>query len=115
MEEIQKKKINVNKKMLIAGLLAIILITTILITFYVITGKRKTNAELANIANMGLAASNDEGVFYNKYEEGIVKVKGTQESQITNETAYAINLLGNDIYYLSIGDNNSISINFVIF
>ena len=110
MEEIQKKKFNVNQKMLIAGILAIVLIITNLITFYVISGKKKTNAELANIANMGLAASNDEGVFYNKYEEGIVKVKGTQESQITNETAYAINLLGNDIYYLSIGDNNSISI-----
>lgn len=109
-EEIQKKKFNVNKKMLGAAVLAIILIIMIIITFYVINGKRKVNAELGNISNMGLAASSDEGVFYNKYEDGIVKVKGTEEFQITNETAYSINILGNDIYYLSVGDNNSIAI-----
>lgn len=110
MEEIQKKKLNLNTKMLIAAILAIVLLIMIAITFYVINGRRKVNAELGNIANMGLAASNDEGVFFNKYEEGIVKVKGTEESQITNETAYAINLLGNDIYYLSVGDTNNIAI-----
>ena len=110
MEEIQKKKFNINKKMIIAGIIAVILIITIVITFSVINGRRKNNAELGNISNMGLAASNDEGVFYNKYEDGIVKVKAGVESQITNETAYAINLLGNDIYYLSVADNSNIAI-----
>ena len=110
MEDNQKKKININKKIIITLILALILIITSIITFTVIKGKRRTNSELGNISNMGLAASNNEGTFYNKYEEGIVKVKGLEESQITNETAYAINLYNDDIYYLGVGNTNNISI-----
>ena len=111
MEEKQKKSLNnINKKMVIIAIIGVILVMMSILTFSVIKGKKRTNSELGNIANMGLAASNDEGVFYNKYEEGIVKVKGIEESQITNETAYSINLVGNDIYYLSVGDTNNIAI-----
>lgn len=110
MEENQKKTFKVNKTIVITIIVAILLIITNSITYSVIKSKRRTNAELGNISNMGLAASNDEGVFYNKYEEGIVKVKGLEESKITNETAYAINLVGDTIYYLSVGDTSDISI-----
>lgn len=110
MEENQKKTFKLNKKVIVGVILNIILIATIILTFSVIKSKKRTNAELGNLANMGLAASNDEGTFYNKYEEGIVKVKGLEESKITNETAYSINLLGDDIYYLSVGDTSDISI-----
>lgn len=109
-EEKQKKTFKVNKKMLIIGIMAIFLIVMLIITFSVINSKRNTNAELGNISNMGLAASNNEAVFYNKYEEGIIKVKGLEETQITNETAYSINVIGNDIYYLSVGDTSNIAI-----
>ena len=107
MEEKQKK---INKKMIILVIIVIILIMMIITTFSVIKGKNRTNSELGNISNMGLAASNDEGVFYNKYEEGIVKVKGGKELQITNETAYSINVQGDDIYYLNVGDTSNIAI-----
>lgn len=110
MEENQKKNFSLNKKMLIVAIIAIILIVMMAITFSVISSKRKTNSELGNISNMGLAASSEEGVFYNKYEEGIVKVKGLEESKITNETAYSITLVGDDIYYLSVGDTSNITI-----
>lgn len=106
MEENQKKKTGLNKKMLIAIIVAIILVIMIVITLSVIVGRKRTNSELGNISNMGLAISSDEGVFYNKYEEGIVKVKGLDEAQITNETAYSLNALGDEIYYLSVGDND---------
>lgn len=110
MEENKEKTLKMNKKMIIAAVVAVILIIMIIITFKVISGRKRTNSELGNISNMGLAASNDEGVFYNKYEDGIVKVKGTDELQITNETAYAINLVGDDVYYLSVGDTSNIAI-----
>ena len=110
MEENQKKKFKINNKVLITLILALILIIMTLITFSVIKGKKGLNSELGNIANMGLAARNTEGVFYNKYEDGIVKVKGLDEQQITNETAYAINLYGDDIYYLSVNNSNNIAI-----
>lgn len=109
-EKQEKKNFKINKKVVIGVVLNIILIAMIIITFSVISSKKRTNSELGNISNMGLAASNDEGVFYNKYEEGIVKVKGLEESKITNETAYSINLVGDDVYYLSVGDTSNISI-----
>ena len=83
---------------------------SIVITMIAIFGKRKINGELGNLSNMGLAASGDGAVFYNKYEEGIVKVKGFEEFQITNETAYGINVVGDDVYFLSVGDTSNIAI-----
>lgn len=108
MEE-TKKTVKVNKKV-IAIIVAVILIISILITMFAIFGKRKINRELGNLSNMGLAASGDGAVFYNKYEDGIVKVKGFEEFQITNETAYGINVIGEDVYFLSVGDTSNINI-----
>lgn len=109
-EKQEKKTFKINKKIIFGVIFNVILIAMIVITFFVISNRKRANSELGNISNMGLAASNDEGVFYNKYEEGIVKVKGLEESKITNETAYSINLVGDDIYYLSVGDTSNISI-----
>lgn len=108
MEE-TKKTVKVNKKV-IAIIVAVILIISIIITMFAIFGKRKINGELGNLSNMGLAASGDGAVFYNKYEDGIVKVKGFEEFQITNETAYGINVIGEDVYFLSVGDTSNINI-----
>lgn len=108
MEE-TKKTVKVNKKV-IAIIVAVILIISIIITMFAIFGKRKINGELGNLSNMGLAASGDGAVFYNKYEDGIVKVKGFEEFQITNETAYGINVVGEDVYFLSVGDTSNINI-----
>lgn len=108
MEE-TKKTVKFNKKN-IAIIVAVILIISIIITMFAIFGKRKINGELGNLSNMGLAASGDGAVFYNKYEDGIVKVKGFEEFQITNETAYGINVVGEDVYFLSVGDTSNINI-----
>ena len=108
MEE-TNKTVKVNKKV-IAIIVAVILIISIIITMFAIFGKRKLNGELGNISNMGLAASGDGAIFYNKYEDGIVKVKGFEEFQITNETAYGINVVGEDVYFLSVGDTSNINI-----
>lgn len=109
MEE-EKKTFSLSKKQIIAIIIAVILIISIVVMGFAIFGKKKINGELGNLSNMGLAASGDGAVFYNKYEEGIVKVKGFEEYQITNETAYGINVVGEDVYFLSVGDTNNISI-----
>lgn len=109
MEDTNKKKLKLNKKIL-AIIIVIVLVGAIIVTANLINGKQNSNEELGNISNMGLAASSSEGVFYNKYEDGIVKVKGLEEFQITNETAYSINAVGEDIYYLSVGDTSNINI-----
>jgi len=109
MEE-EKKNFSLSKKQIIAIIIAVILIISIIVMGFAIFGKKKINGELGNLSNMGLAASGDGAVFYNKYEEGIVKVKGFEEYQITNETAYGINVVGDDVYFLSVGDTNNISI-----
>ena len=108
--ENQKKKLKFTKKTIAFIIIAILLTISIITTVNVIIGKKNTINELGNISNMGLAASGENMTFYNKYEEGIVKVKGLEEFQITNETAYSINVVGDDIYYLSIGDSSNINI-----
>lgn len=105
----KKKSVKLNKKTIMI-IVAIILIISIALTMFAISGKRKMNGELGNISNMGLAASGDGAIFYNKYEDGIVKVKGFEEFQITNETAYGINVVGEDVYFLSVGDTSNINI-----
>lgn len=103
-----KKNLKLNKK--IITIIAIIIVVILIVVINTIFANKDSNRELGNIANLGLAASSEEGVFYNKYEDGIVKVKGSEEFQITNETAYSINVVGEDIYYLSIGDTSNINI-----
>lgn len=105
----EKKVFKLNKK-IVAIIIAVVLLISIVITMFAIFGKKKINGELGNISNMGLAATGDGAVFYNKYEDGIVKVKGFEEFQITNETAYGINVIGEDIYFLSVGDASNINI-----
>ncbi len=63
-----------------------------------------------NFANMGLAVENDGVIYYNKYEKGIVKVKSGKEYQITDETAYSMNIVDDTIYYLTVSDINTIDI-----
>ena len=108
--ENQKKTFKFNKKTIAIIIISIILLISIIITINIIQGKNNTLNELGNISNMGLAASGEDSIFYNKYEKGIVKVKGFEEFQITNDTAYSINVVGDDIYYLSIGDTSNINI-----
>lgn len=106
----QAKQTKLSKNKIIAIVVAVILIVSIIITVLALFGKRKINGELGNLSNMGLAASGDGAVFYNKYEDGIVKVKGFDEFQITDETAYGINIIGEDVYYLCVNDPSNIAI-----
>lgn len=108
--EVKKSK-KQNKK--VAVIISIIALAVIIIAIIVaeVASKDKTNATiLGNISNLGLVTENSDSIFYNKYEKGIVKVKGNKEYQITNETAYSMQMVGDYIYYLTKGENNSLLI-----
>ena len=104
-----KEKIKVNKKIIIP-----IVITSILI--FVIFGIVKLTKVLSkeivygNLSNMGLAVEKDGVIYYNKYEEGIVKIKAGKEYNITEETAYSMNIVNDKIYYLTVSELNTIDI-----
>lgn len=103
------KELKLNKKRVF---IAVAVLVLIIIIIFIIKGifSNKIEKEIGNASNMGLATYNDGVVFYNKYEKGIVKCKGNKEYLITDETAYSINVVGDDIYYLSVSDNNTIDI-----
>lgn len=104
------KKINlkINKKkvvFLVLILIAVIVLAILLSNLF--KGKDDVNG---NISNRGLATYVDGVTFYNRYENGIVKYKGNKEYLITDETAYSINVVGDDIYYLTVSDSGDIDI-----
>lgn len=63
-----------------------------------------------NLSNMGLVVENDGVTYYNKYEKGIFSVKNGKENQLTDETAYSMNIVKDKIYYLTIADFNNVVI-----
>ncbi len=109
-----EKKVEKNKKLnkkAVALIVAIVIIAfcTVAIT---INSNNKTNKGdvNGNLSNLGLVTESDGVVFYNKYENGIVKVKGNKEYQITNETAYSMQVVDDYIYYLTKGESNKLLI-----
>jgi hypothetical protein len=106
-----KRKMKLNARRIIV-LIALILIILLVIfglvkLFKVIFSKEKI---VGNEANMGLAIADGNTVYYNKYENGIVKVKNGEEYQITDETAYCINIVDDTIYYLTVSSSNTIDL-----
>lgn len=104
-----KEKIKLNKKMFfcVIGIVFVILIILGITKLVKILSKEEI---AGNTANMGLAVEKDGIIYYNKYENGIVKVKDGKEYQITDETAYSMNIVGDVIYYLTVSDLNTIDI-----
>ena len=106
-----------NKKLLLRRLIVVIVL--VLIVALIITGLIKFvanaisgNNEVANgnLNNRGLAIQDGNVTFYNKYEEGIYRVKGNREDKVTDETAYSMTLYNNQIYYLTVSSSNTIDL-----
>lgn len=106
--EANSKKLNKKNITIIAIIIFVILI--ILISSLIGKLSKEKVAGNVSISNMGLAVEGDGAVFYNKYEEGIIKVKGGKEYQITDETAYSMTVIDDTIYYLTVSDSNTIDI-----
>lgn len=97
-------KMKKRKKIVIIVSIGIILIGMVkLFTL----NKHKDNG---NIANMGLVTQSDKTVYYNKYEKGIFAYKNGKEQRLTDETAYAISVFEDQIYYITISDFSNVVI-----
>ena len=104
-----KEKIKINKKKFVC-VVGILLIICVILGITKIINLFLKEVGAGNDANMGLAVEKDGIVYFNKYEDGIVKVKNGEEYQITDETAYSMNIVGDIIYYLTVSDLNTIDI-----
>ena len=109
--EKKKSKLKLNRRrvivLIVAALLLLLLIVGVVNLFKLIFAKEKS---VGNLANMGLVVENGNALFYNKYEDGIVKVKGNKEYQITDETAYSMTVYNDEIYYLTVSSVNTIEL-----
>ena len=82
-------KLKLNKRRIIVLIVLAIICVLILIGIINLLKLMFAKEKAAgNLSNLGLALTDENMVFYNKYEDGIVKVKGKEEYQITDETAY---------------------------
>lgn len=106
-----KKKTNVKINRRVLFILICVIIVVLLITgiakIIKLLSKEKV---VGNYANMGLAIENNGVIYYNKYEKGIVKIKSGKEYQITDETAFSMNIVDDTIYYLTVSEMNTIDI-----
>lgn len=109
--EKKKSKLKLNKRrvivLIVAALLLILLLTGIVNLFKLMFAKEKA---VGNLANMGLVVEDGNTLYYNKYEDGIVKVKGNKEYQITDETAYSMTVYNDEIYFLTVSSVNTIEL-----
>ena len=94
MKSNEKLKIKLDKKKILLILIAIAIVLILFGIGKLISSLSKEKV-MGNYANMGLA---------------VVKVKGGKEYQITDETAYSMNVVGDTIYYLTVSDLNTIDI-----
>lgn len=109
--EIKKGKLKLNKRRVIVLIVLAIICILIFLGLVNLIKLIFSKDEIAgNLANMGLVDYQGNQTFYNKYEEGIVKVKGGEEYQITDETAYSIHLEGDTLYYLTLSNSNTLDL-----
>lgn len=104
-----KFSLKLNKKAAITIVFIAIAILLIIVISNIFKSFRNANIT-GNIYNMGLAIERDGEIFYNKYEKGIIKLKNGKEYQITDETAYSINIEEDIIYYLTVSNTGTIDI-----
>ncbi len=104
-----KKKLKLNKRrIMVLIILALIIALIIFGIVKLFTTLFAKEVAVGNKANMGLVLEDGKTTYYNKYEKGIVKVKGNEEFQITDETAYSMTLVDDTIYYMTVSSQNSI-------
>ena len=106
----EKSTKKLNKKAVGLCAIVIAIIILMIVAFKVEKADSTDYIISGNLSNLGLVTEDKDAIYYNKYENGIVKVKNNKEYQITNETAYAMQSVGDYIYYLTKGENNSLLI-----
>lgn len=107
----KKRKINSKRLALLLAILVVI-IAIIVGIFKLVLKIASPESSVGNYSNnnAGLAVSSGGVVYYNKYEDGIFKVKNKKETKLTDETAYSIVVVKKTLYYLTISENNTIDL-----
>lgn len=104
-------KLKLNKRriivLIVLAIIAVFVLIGIINLFKLMFSKEKP---VGNLSNLGLVLSDENMVFYNKYEDGIVKIKGKEEYQITGETAYSMTKIDDTIYYLTLSNSNTLDL-----
>lgn len=109
--EKKERKLKLTKRRIIVLIIAAILLFLIIFGIYkLISAVFSKEKAYGNLSNQGLAIADGGTIFYNRYDEGIVKVKGGKEYQITDETAYSITLYDGKLYYITISKANTIDL-----
>ncbi len=100
---------DIKSKNVIMSLLLIVLVIICSMIISILTKVPKSNEiTWGNLSNLGLVTEDKDAVFYNKYNQGIYKVKNKKEEQITDELAYSMQIKDDWIYYLTTtGDSYS--------
>ena len=91
-------------------ILRIVILLIIILLLFICINKIIKKEENGNLANMGLAVQKGNTIYYNKYEKGIFLVKNGEEKQLTDETAYSLNIINDQIYYMTVADFNNVMI-----
>lgn len=107
----ENKKTKLNKRRVIVLVVAVIILVLLILGIKSLFSKLFAKEIVAgNLANMGLVVQDGNTVYYNKYESGIFASKGKNERQLTSETAYSMNIVGDTIYYLTVSSSNTIDL-----
>ncbi len=104
------KKALLTKNVIIAILLIILVIICSAIITILTRVSTSNEIPVSNLSNLGLVVQDGEYVYYNKYNNGIFKSKGSEETQITEEPAYSIQINDNQLYYLAVSSEHNICI-----
>lgn len=88
----------------------VIFIIVCLVLVVLLVSRNTASKNNGNLSNMGLVAEKNGTIYYNKYEKGIFAVKGGKEKQLTDESAYSINIVDDKIYYLTVENFNDVVI-----
>lgn len=100
-------KIKLSKRKVMTLIVFIVVLIMINFTFKLIKTINK-DRNISNLGNMGLVVEDGKTIYYNKWEEGIVKVKGNKETLLTEETAYSIHIEDDILYYLTVSEDQEI-------
>lgn len=92
------------KKIVVIGIIILVVIGSLKLVIF-----RKSQRN-GNMANMGFVTKNNNVVYYNKYDEGIVAYQNGKEQKLTDETAYSITVLDDQIYYITVADLSNVVI-----
>ena len=108
-EKIKNLKLNKRRVivLIVLAIICILILIGIINLLKIIFAKEVAKG---NEANLGLVCNDGNVVFYNKYEKGIVKVKGKEEYQITDETAYSMKVIDDTVYYLTLSNSNALDL-----